>query len=262
MKDKEIPLDERIIYALDFADGEEARKEVERTFPHIKFYKIGLELFLASGWKVVDYVLKKNCKVMLDLKFLDIPATVSGAVKQVESHGGISLLTVHGHQQTLEAAVSVRQNRDMKILGVTLLTSFGQEDMTEFGDKNISPQDLVLIRAQKIAAAGADGWVASAHESRALEEQFGLLNFVLVTPGIRPKVSYSIGQDDQKRTATPEEAMAKGSDYLVIGRPIRSITKDEDLDLKVKEIKEEIQLGLNARKKLVIPQNENTQSNS
>lgn len=213
--------EDRIIYALDFASAEDAINEIDKLYPHIKFFKVGLELFLASGWQVVDYIIKKGGKVMLDLKFLDIPATVAGAVKQVNRHQGISLLTVHGHQQTIAAAVDARDDIAMSILGVTLLTSFGPEDMLEFGNdasgELVSPEELVEARAISSLAAGADGLVASPMEAPKIRQECGK-NFVVVTPGIRLDI---IDGDDQRRIATPSMAVANGSDYLVIGRPIR-----------------------------------------
>ncbi len=220
-----------IIYALDFADSKAACQEIDKLYPEITFFKVGLELFLASSWEVVDYVLNKGGKVMLDLKFLDIPATVAAAVKQVNQHKGVSLLTVHGHKQTIQAAVAARENLDMKILGVTLLTSFGTDDMLEFtvtGPKSqkatdlditppyITPLDLVLARAKSSLGAGADGLVASATEAKELRSAYGD-DFVLVTPGIR----FDTSDDDQQRVATPQVALANGANYLVIGRPIR-----------------------------------------
>ncbi|MCH9665765.1 MAG: orotidine-5'-phosphate decarboxylase [Gammaproteobacteria bacterium] len=218
-----------IIYALDFADSKAACQEIDKLYPEITFFKVGLELFLASSWEVVDYVLNKGGKVMLDLKFLDIPATVAAAVKQVNQHKGVSLLTVHGHKQTIQAAVAARENLDMKILGVTLLTSFGPADMLEFtvtDPKNINrlditppyitPLDLVLARAKSSLDAGADGLVASATEAKELRSAYGD-DFVLVTPGIR----FDASDDDQQRVATPQVALANGANYLVIGRPIR-----------------------------------------
>ncbi|MBE8182144.1 MAG: orotidine-5'-phosphate decarboxylase [Candidatus Portiera sp.] len=217
---------DRIIYALDFSSTKDACQEIDRIYPEIVFFKVGLELFLASGWEVVDYIIHKGGKVMLDLKFLDIPATVASAVKQVNQHQGISLLTVHGHKQTIEAAVAARENQSLQILGVTLLTSFGPSDMLELvgQDNFIKPQDLVLARAKSSLDAGADGLVASAMEAKQLRQSLSQnhgSDFVLVTPGIR-LLATAIDKDDQQRIATPQEALAQGSDYLVIGRPIRT----------------------------------------
>ena len=209
--------EDRIIYALDFDNEKEARQEIDRTRGAITFYKIGMELFLAAGWSLVDELTAGGIKLMLDLKFLDIPATVGGAVKQLGNHRGISLITVHGHKQTVAAALQARgENKDMKILGVSLLTSFAEEDMHEFG--GMSAQELVMLRAKSSLEAGADGLVASAQEAKELRRVFGN-DFILVTPGIRLEDDKD---DDQKRIATPKEAVMNGADYIVIGRPIRN----------------------------------------
>ena len=224
---KTIPLDKRIIYALDVADFKQAKEWVDLLFPEVKFFKVGLQLFLAAGWQPIDYILDKGGEVMLDLKFLDIPATVAKSVEQVIRQAPkVSLLTIHAHSSIIKAAADVCENSDIKILAVTLLTSFGKQDMEEFtGDSGsvLTPAALVEKRAEVALAAGADGLVASPQEAAELRAKYGN-NFLLVTPGVRLDDNQNEASD-QIRIATPQQAVQAGADYLVIGRPI-SMAKD------------------------------------
>lgn len=213
--DKKIPLNERIIFALDFATGDEARHWVQKTDSDIKFFKVGLQLFLASGWSIVDFITGRGNKVMLDLKFFDIPETVSLAVKQLADKG-VSFATVHGNRPIIEAAVKAKG--DLKLLAVTVLTSFDEADMIEMGmTKPVS--DLVVARARNALELGCDGVVSSPLEVAALRAGFGE-KFFIVTPGIRPGLNRDMAKDDQKRVATAKDAIQNGADHVVIGRPI------------------------------------------
>ena len=238
-----------IIYALDFPTEAKAKQAIDRTSSEVDFYKIGLELFLASGWEVVEHVHKvcgRRGQVMLDLKFLDIPNTVAAAVKQARKHSVVKLLTVHGQRATVKAAVEAKGKSNLKILAVTLLTSTEEKDLREFAIKSKNPPkpyEVVLARAEQSLKAGADGLVASAQEAELLKNKFKNKDFTLVTPGIRPANSK---KDDQRRTATPKEAVEKGADYFVIGRPIS--TAKEPLKV-IRQIKEELAMAIPPRKK-------------
>ncbi len=217
---KNIPLNERIIFALDFADPLEAAAWVEKLGSRIKFFKVGLQLFLAGGWPVVDQIIKRGSKVMLDLKFFDIPETVHQAVQQLRNHG-VTFTTIHGNDAIIKAAM--RDKAELQILAVTVLTSFDEGDMRQMGLTG-RVEDLVRIRARRALASGCDGIVSSPLEAAALRRELGH-NFFVVTPGIRPVTKddkQETAQDDQRRTASPGQAIINGSDYLVIGRPIRT----------------------------------------
>ncbi len=208
-----IPIDERIIFALDFADPKTALAYVERLDDQIKFFKVGLQLFLAGGWLVVDTIVRRGSRVMLDLKFHDIPATVQLAVARLADHG-ITFATVHGYGPVVEAALAA--DSGVGILAVTVLTSMGSEEIAELHYPG-TVEDLVVERAQKALALGCHGLVCSAREAARLRRECGH-DFAMVTPGIRPA---GASANDQQRIATPGRAIADGADYLVIGRPIR-----------------------------------------
>ncbi len=212
---KNIPLNERIIFALDFSDPDIAIEWVKKLDRHINFYKVGLQLFLAGWWPVIDKIIGRGNKVMVDLKFFDIPETVQLAVAQLKDRG-VTFATVHGNDPIIEAAV--KEKDGLKILAVTVLTSFDESDMREMGFTG-SVADLVLIRSRKALRLKADGVVSSAVEAPKLRSELGN-NFLIVTPGIRPGINRDIENDDQKRIATAKEAILNGADYVVIGRPI------------------------------------------
>ncbi len=202
----------KIILALDVDTLEEAKDFVDKLYPKIKIFKVGSHLFTAYGPKIIEMLHKKGAEVFLDLKYFDIPNTVSGAI-EAAVRLKVKMLTLHisGGQEMLEAAVVAarRQAKALKIarpllIGVTVLTSQaakGQE---------------VLVLAQQGIACGLDGVVCSAQEAVILRRKIKK-NFVMITPGIRPD---NLGKDDQKRTATVIQAIKAGSDFLVIGRPI------------------------------------------
>ncbi|MGI6655229.1 MAG: orotidine-5'-phosphate decarboxylase [Desulfobulbus sp.] len=236
---KDIPLNERIIFALDFSDPEEAKAWVEKIDSEIKFFKVGLQLFIAGWWDVIDHIVQRGNKVMVDLKFFDIPETVSLAVQQLKGRG-VTFATIHGNDPIIRAAVE--QKNGIKILAVTVLTSFDESDMREMGLQG-SVADLVLIRSRKAINLGCDGVVSSGREAEKLRAEIGS-NFVIVTPGIRPGVNIDvIKDDDQKRVATAKEAIKKGADYVVIGRPIR---KAPDPLKAIADIQREISEALHA----------------
>ncbi|WP_446010647.1 orotidine-5'-phosphate decarboxylase [Candidatus Electrothrix sp.] len=217
MTEKNIPLNERIIFALDVTSPDEAMALVEKLDSEIKFFKVGLQLFLAGWFHTIDAIIARGNKVMVDLKFFDIPETVKLAVDQLKNRG-VSFATVHGNDPILRAAVQDKDS-EMKILAVTVLTSFGEEDMRAMGMTG-SVGDLVLHRARKALEIGCDGVVSSALEAEPLRDDLGE-NFLVVTPGIRPGANVDDGSDDQKRIATAKQAIINGADHVVIGRPIR-----------------------------------------
>lgn len=237
--DKNIPLNERIIFALDVASHEEAMRLIERLDSEINFFKVGLQLFLASGFQTIDALVRRGCKVMVDLKFFDIPETVKLAVGQLKNRG-VTFATVHGNDAIVRAAV--QDKGDLKILAVTVLTSFCEDDLRAMGMSG-SIADLVLLRSRKALEIGCDGVVASALEAEPLRNELGK-NFLVVTPGIRPGANIDDGSDDQKRIATAKNAIISGADHVVIGRPIRD--SNDPISL-IRSLQQEIAEGIAAR---------------
>ncbi|HLS87854.1 MAG TPA: orotidine-5'-phosphate decarboxylase [Burkholderiales bacterium] len=210
-----IAREERLIVALDVPSAAEARALVERIGDAACFYKIGLELFSAEGYfELARWLAGRGCKVFADLKLYDIPETVRRAVANLRRCGA-SFLTVHGHRSVMAAAA--KEKGDMKVLAVTVLTSFDARDLEEMGATK-SVEALVLARAQGAAETGCDGVIASGLEAARLKAAFGE-RLLVVTPGIRPVGA--AGGDDQKRTVDVAQAFASGADYIVVGRPIR-----------------------------------------
>lgn len=210
---KRIPLNKRIIFALDVSTPAEARTWVEKLESQIKFFKVGLELFLAGGFDMVDWIIRRDLEVMLDLKFFDVPQTVASAVRQLEGRG-VTYTTVHGNDAILKAAAGAK--KEVKILAVTVLTSLDQGDLNDLGFQ-CSPEELVLSRARRALQAGCDGVVASGLEAPMIRKDLGSRLFVVV-PGVRPVQNQP---DDQKRIIDVRSAFLNGADQVVIGRPIR-----------------------------------------
>ena len=221
-----IPLNERIIIALDVEHPEQAKEIVKKCESHVGFYKVGLQLFMASWFETVDWIVNRGHKVMLDLKFFDIPETVKLAVEQVNNRG-VSLATIHGNDPIIRAAVTARG--DVKLLAVTVLTSFGEEDMRAMGMTQ-SVEDLVFFRAKRAMELGCDGVVSSGLEVEKMRNKLGE-KLLIVTPGIRLDPTPDSG-DDQKRIVTAGMAIGNGASHLVVGRPI---TKAKD-PIKVIEL--------------------------
>jgi len=213
---KRIPLAERIIFALDVESPQVAKEWVQRLESHIKFYKVGLQLFLAGWFPIVEWIASRNHKVMVDLKFFDVPETVKLAMMQLRGRG-ITFATVHGNDPILRAAAAAKD--EVKLLAVTVLTSFGQEDMEEIFGGPVNLADLVYRRARRALALGCDGVVSSGLEVPRLRRELGD-RFLVVTPGIRPGSNREIDLDDQKRIVTAGRAIANGADHIVVGRPI------------------------------------------
>ncbi|MFZ2447042.1 MAG: orotidine-5'-phosphate decarboxylase [Syntrophobacteraceae bacterium] len=217
MAHKDIPLRERIIFALDVGSPDQAKELVKRLESHIGFYKVGLQLFLAGWFPVVEWIAGRGHKVMVDLKFFDVPETVKLAVAQLTGRN-VTFATVHGNDPILKAAAEAK--REVKILAVTALTSFGEEDMKEMLGAPCKIEDLVLARARRALEAGIDGIVSSGLEAARLRGELGD-KFLVVTPGIRPGSNTEVPRDDQKRIMTAGLAIANGADHIVVGRPIR-----------------------------------------
>jgi orotidine-5'-phosphate decarboxylase len=203
-----------IIVALDVESAAAARAMVARIGPRVNFYKVGLELYTAAGLEIVRQLLGEGKQVFLDLKLYDIPETVSRAVAVV-AQTGVTFLTVHAVGSVMRAAVAARAGSSLRILAVTVLTSFGPEDLDDL-DYSGSVASLVERRARKAVDLGVDGIVASPLEAAAVRSIVGPQT-VIVTPGVR---STGVDSGDQKRVATPAQAIHDGADYLVIGRQI------------------------------------------
>jgi orotidine-5'-phosphate decarboxylase len=204
---------DKLIVALDVPTGAEAKTLVETLGDSVHFYKIGLELFMARNtFDLIDWLLGKDKKVFVDLKFFDVPATVGRAVRQLTGRG-ISFTTVHGNDSMMRAAAQAKG--DVKILAVTVLTSLDRGDLDDLGfDCDVGA--LVVSRARRAIETGCDGVIASGLEARPLRDSLGD-KFLVVSPGIRPVDN----DDDQKRIVTPTRAFKSGADHIVVGRPIR-----------------------------------------
>jgi len=235
---KDIPINERIILALDVENPEQARELVRKTESHIKFYKVGLQLFMTGWFEIVDWLAARNHKIMLDLKFFDIPETVKLAVSQLNNRG-ITFATIHGNDPIIRAAVAGKG--DLALLAVTVLTSFGQEDMQAMGMTQ-SVEELVYFRAKRALELGCEGVVSSGLEAKRLRDRLGS-KLLIVTPGIRPGANIQEQQDDQQRIVTAGQAIADGADYLVVGRPI---TKAPDPIAVINLLQNEIRQALAA----------------
>lgn len=221
-----------IILALDVDSFKMAKYFINKLYPAVKTFKIGSQLFTACGPKVIDAVNKKGGSVFLDLKFFDIPNTVSNAVRSAVGHK-VKMMTLHilGDEEMIRAAVSAARDeaKRMKVkrpllIGVKVLTS-----------KEAKSSDVLTLAKMGIEC-GLDGVVCSAREAGMLRDNIGA-KFVIVTPGIRPSGG---AKNDQKRTATASEAIAAGSNFLVVGRPI---LEAENPRAKAEEILGEIHAG-------------------
>jgi len=203
-----------IIVALDVETAEEARQLVRRLGSQIDFYKVGMELYAAAGMEIVRELISDGKQVFLDLKLYDIPETVKRTVAQV-SRTGARFLTVHAVGSVMRAAVEGNQSPELQLLAVTVLTSFSREDLADLG-YSCEVSELVGTRTRQAVAAGIEGIVTSPREAAAVRSIVGSRG-TIVTPGVR-----SAGRDtgDQKRVATPADAIRDGADYLVMGRQI------------------------------------------
>ena len=208
--------DSKIIVALDYSNEEQALDFVNKVTPELCKLKIGKELFTTAGPRFVERIVEQGFDVFLDLKFHDIPNTVMKAC-HAAADLGVWMVNVHalGGKTMMQAAKEGVSHSSTKLIAVTILTSMGQDDLNQIGIQT-NVKDQVVNLATLANDSGLDGVVCSAKEVSILREQLGN-DFLLVTPGIRPKGNVT---SDQKRIMTPGEAMSAGSSYLVIGRPI------------------------------------------
>ncbi|HEU0139275.1 MAG TPA: orotidine-5'-phosphate decarboxylase [Bryobacteraceae bacterium] len=220
-----------LIIALDFDAPEQALSLVDRLGNDIDFYKVGMELYAAAGMDFVRNLLGAGKQVFLDLKLYDIGETVKRAVRQIATTG-VRFVTVHGSGPVMRAAVEGRSGSSLQLLAVSVLTSFDQEDLADLGYQ-CPVEDLVSLRVRKAMESGLDGVVCSPLEASRVRELAGP-GAILVTPGVR---SEGAARGDQKRVATPAEALRDGANYLVIGR---QVTRSSDPRSEVARIQAEI----------------------
>jgi orotidine-5'-phosphate decarboxylase len=214
MQPSDIPIKDRLIVALDLPSLEQAEAMVARLGDSVTFYKIGYQLAYAGGLPLVRKLADQGKKVFIDLKLHDIGNTVARGVESI-ARLGATFLTVHAYPQTMKAAVEARAGSNLKILAVTVLTSYDDGDLHAAGYR-LGVSGLAEARARQAQVLGVDGLVCSAEEVASLRKLVGH-QMHLVTPGIRPAGAAS---GDQKRIMTPARAVAAGSDYLVVGRPV------------------------------------------
>ncbi|PWE28121.1 orotidine-5'-phosphate decarboxylase [Pararhodobacter marinus] len=216
-----LPADDRLIVALDVPNVVTGLELTDRIGDAVSFYKIGLGMLTGGGLALANELKQEHGKrIFLDMKFFDIPATVEAAVRGIAQFD-LDFLTVHGDPHVVRAAKEGAAGSNLKILGVTILTAMDRADLDA---SMIVPGDMAQIvteRASRAFDAGADGVIASPHEAamiRALPNAAGRL---IVTPGVRPEGSAA---NDQKRIATPAEAVRGGADHIVVGRPVWAAT--------------------------------------
>jgi orotidine-5'-phosphate decarboxylase len=213
---KPIAPSDRLIFALDVPTIDEARAWVRTLGDSVTFYKLGLEFCMGGEYfELLSELRRAGKKVFADLKFYDVPATVRGAVANL-AQSGAYCCTLHGVSSIYRTVVPARGH--MKLLAVTVLTSFDTSDVAELGWSG-PVEDLVSLRAQRAIAAGIDGLICSGLEAARLRKELGP-EPLIITPGIR--AADERGTDDQKRTMTLAEAFQAGADHIVVGRPIRN----------------------------------------
>lgn len=230
-------LKSKIIVALDVGNKEEAIALIDKL-PDAQVFKIGMELFTAEGPPLLEEIISRGKRAFLDLKYHDIPNTVAGAVRSAAKLG-VYMMTLHasgGREMMAKAAETIHQESERRgivrpyLLGVTVLTSLKDDQLREVGYAN-AVADQVLRLAGLAKTAGLDGVVCSPHEIEIIKKEWGK-DFLVVTPGIRP--AWAAAQD-QKRIMTPAEAVEKGADYMVIGRPITGASSPQEAFLKILE---------------------------
>jgi orotidine-5'-phosphate decarboxylase len=214
MQQADIAPKDRLIVALDLPSVAVAEAMIDKLGDSVNFYKIGYQLAYAGGLPLARALATAGKKVFVDLKLHDIGNTVARGVESIATLGA-TFLTVHAYPQTMKAAVEARAGSNLRILAVTVLTSYDDNDLHAAGYR-FNVADLVEARAQQAQVLGVDGLVSSPEEAASLRKIVGH-QMKLVTPGIRPAGSAS---GDQKRIMTPSRAIAAGADYLVVGRPI------------------------------------------
>lgn len=224
---KAIPTNERLIMALDFPSIVEAKAMVETLGDSVVFYKVGMEIFMAGDYfDFIEWLKARHKKIFVDLKFFDIPATVSRAIKALSSRG-VDMATIHGNDSMMEAAA--KDKGGLKVLAVTALTSLDRGDLDDLGFQ-CDIQQLVLSRAKRALALGCDGIVSSGLEVPMLRENLDH-KLLVITPGVRPVENRT--ENDQKRVVSVEQAFENGADYIVIGRPIRDANNSKEMAEKI-----------------------------
>lgn len=208
--------DHRLIVPLDYPNALDALKTVEKIGAEVSFYKIGLGMLTGGGLALADELKSAGKRVFLDMKLFDISNTVHAAVAGLCQYN-LDFLTVHGDPHVVQAAVSARGDSPTKILAVTFLTSVNRDDLDLGLIKAGDMTDLTVERARIALEAGADGVISSPHEAAAIRALPQAKGKLIVTPGVRPVDAPS---GDQKRIATPKEAIDAGADHIVVGRPI------------------------------------------
>ncbi len=227
-----------LIIALDVDTTAHALELVERIGTAAEFYKVGMELYAVAGMDFVNQLGLFGKRVFLDLKLYDIGETVKRATREICKNEAITFLTVHGSRSVMRAAVEGRAERKTQLLAVTVLTSFDQDDLADLG-YSVPVSELVELRVRKAKESGIDGIVCSPLEVARVREVGGP-ELKLVTPGVR---SAGAAAGDQKRIATPSEAISNGADYLVIGR---QVTQAADPRLACEQILSEIGAAVSA----------------
>ena len=211
---KDINVEDRLIFALDVPEIDQAKDIVTELDDSVNFYKIGMEMLMTGGYfELLNWLIEKDKKVFVDLKFFDVPETVGRTIARLSDYGA-TFATIHGNQVLMEKAAE--NKNDLKILAVTALTSLDRGDLDDLGF-DCDVQELVISRAKRAFETGCDGVVSSGLEVPYIRKYVDN-KLIAVTPGIRPVSN----DDDQKRVVDVATAFKSGSDYIVVGRPIKN----------------------------------------
>jgi orotidine-5'-phosphate decarboxylase len=225
---KDINVEDRLIFALDVPEVSQAKDIVTELDDSVNFYKIGMELLMTGQYfELLNWLIEKDKKVFVDLKFFDVPETVGRTIARLSDYGA-TFATIHGNQALMEKAVENKNN--LKILAVTALTSLDRGDLDDLGF-DCDVKDLVISRAKRAFEAGCDGIVSSGLEVPYIREYVDN-KLIAVTPGIRPVANV----DDQKRVVDVATAFKSGSDYIVVGRPIKNAENRYQAALNIQKI--------------------------
>jgi orotidine-5'-phosphate decarboxylase len=237
-------LREKLILGLDIDDAAAAYGLIDRLSPHIKYFKVGLQLITKDGPRLVMTLKRKGLKIFYDAKFYDIPQTVYNACYEA-TRLGVNMVNVHASggpkmiqyaRQGIEDAAAKLQVEKPLLLAVTVLTSFENKDLKNILKTKMQVKQMVLHLAKMAKKAGADGVVCSPHEIKTIKKELGK-EFVVVTPGVRVG---KVEKDDQKRVKTPYDAIHDGADYIVVARPI--LQAEDKLDM-IEKIQKQVQEG-------------------
>jgi orotidine-5'-phosphate decarboxylase len=225
---KDIKIEDRLIFALDVPEVSEAKKIVAELDDSVNFYKIGMELLMSGQYfELLEWLIARDKKVFVDLKFFDVPETVGRTIARLSDYGA-TFATIHGNQALMEKASENKNN--LKILAVTALTSLDRGDLDDLGF-HCNVKDLVISRAKRAFEAGCDGIVSSGLEVPYIREYVDN-KLIAVTPGIRPVAN----DDDQKRVVDVATAFKSGSDYIVVGRPIKNAENRYEAAINIQKI--------------------------